>query len=59
MNTQQYVGMNVNDATTAAIQSGFQVKIELDGPQALNNDFRPGRITLKVRNNIVTSANVG
>jgi hypothetical protein len=56
---QQYIGMSVQEATVKAQQAGFKVEIEVVGPQFLDCQYRQDRITFKVENGIVTTANVG
>lgn len=55
----EYVGMTVQEATTKAEQAGFEVAIEVPGPQYLDCQYRLNRITFKVVNGIIQTAKIG
>lgn len=57
--TTQYIGMKLQEATEKAKQAGFKVEVEVVGPQYLDCQYRQDRITFKVENGVVISANVG
>lgn len=59
MNVSEFVGMKIEAARTLAVQSGFVVHEEVSGVQVLSNDYRAGRLNLKVVDGIVTSAHAG
>lgn len=58
---QQFKGMTVEAATVLAKQMGYEVSVERydGGPQPLNCEYRPGRVTLHVTNGLVDSAKMG
>lgn len=56
---QEYNGMQIEEATQKAQQAGFEVEVENEGMQRLNCEYRRGRITFKVRNGHVVSAEIG
>ena len=58
--TENYIGMTVEAAQSAAKLAGYEVAVELSsGPQSLNCEYRQGRITFRVNNGIVTSSYIG
>jgi hypothetical protein len=57
--TDFYVGMDVSEATRKAVAAGFQVSVDVDGMQQLNCEYRAGRITFRVVNDKVLSAQIG
>jgi phosphosulfolactate synthase (CoM biosynthesis protein A) len=59
MTVQQFVGMTVEAATQAARQGGFEVVVSSTGLQQLNNEYKQGRVNLKVQDGIVIAATIG
>ena len=58
MNVETLVGMQIQDATRRATESGFVVKVEQAGlPVQLMNDFQINRVVLQIsQDGTVTSA---
>lgn len=59
MKVTQYDGMKLAEARRTAVQAGFEVAVELVGIQSLNSEYRQGRITFRVQNDVVLSATIG
>lgn len=59
MNTMQFIGMTVEEATSFAQRGGLRVRIQSLGLQPLNNDYDSGRINFKVQNGRVVQATMG
>ena len=55
----EYIGMTLQEATVKAQQAGFEVEVEVPGPQFLDCQYRSNRITFKVVNGIIQTAHIG
>lgn len=55
----EYIGMTIQEATIKAQQAGFEVAVEVPGPQFLDCQYRSNRITFKVINGIIQTAKIG